>query len=432
MQDKRRLVVISVDALVTEDLTLAATLPGFSRVMAAGSHVSRVMSVFPTLTYPIHVVQMTGRNMMHTGVANNEQFQPGSMTPDWIWDIRHVRVPTIFDAARAAGLSTCAIMWPVTAGADIDFCVPEVWDMDDWNDPVTIYRRWSSPRGFEYFLKHVSALGWHPKPAMDEFAVLVAEDIFRHEMPDVSFVHVSAVDIARHFHGLFSREVDDAVRRVDGWIVRLLNAIADGGNLDSTNVIICSDHGHLMIDRQVNLNVVLRERGFIRDAEGGGVRYSAYAHSSGLSAQVMLEDPSDSGERARLLALLEELRRDPAWGIRRILTREEAEREFALSGRFEYVIEGEAGVAFGHCWTGRPIRRPGDGDYSYVIASHGHHPALGPQPVLLAAGPGIRTGVMLESRSILDETPTFAALLGLRMEGLEGSPIAEILKEDYR
>ena len=80
---RRKLVVLSVDALVTEDLLLAQQLPGFARIMQHGCGVQRVMSLFPTLTYPIHVVQVTGRHMKDTGVYNNEVFQPGRLEPDW-------------------------------------------------------------------------------------------------------------------------------------------------------------------------------------------------------------------------------------------------------------------------------------------------------------------------------------------------------------
>ena len=164
---RRKLVVLSVDALVTEDLLLAQQLPGFARIMQYGCGVQRVMSLFPTLTYPIHVVQVTGRHMKDTGVYNNEVFQPGRLEPDWCWDVSHIKVPTIFDVAREAGLKTCAIMWPVLSRADIDFNIPEVWNMDDWSDPCAFYRDYCSELAFPYFVKHVGKLGWHPKPAYD-------------------------------------------------------------------------------------------------------------------------------------------------------------------------------------------------------------------------------------------------------------------------
>ena len=54
----KKMVIVSVDALVGEDLKLASTLPGFKKIMDGGARVEQVMSVYPTLTYPIHVVQI--------------------------------------------------------------------------------------------------------------------------------------------------------------------------------------------------------------------------------------------------------------------------------------------------------------------------------------------------------------------------------------
>ena len=41
-----------------------------------------------------------------------------------------------------------------------------------------------------------------------------------------------------------------------------MSAIEKSGYAESTNFVICSDHGHLAVERQVNLNVILREHGF--------------------------------------------------------------------------------------------------------------------------------------------------------------------------
>ena len=427
---RNKLVVLSVDALLWEDLYIARNYPGFSRIMKQHCGVEQVLSVYQTQTYPIHVVQATGQNMMDTGVYNNEAFQPGRLEPDWCWDVSYIKVPTIFDAAKKAGLTTCAIMWPVLARADIDFNIPEVWDLQKWEDPHIIFEPNCSAKGYEYFKKHVSKLEWHPKPGLDEFAVCLGEDILRNEMPDISFIHVSAVDIARHLHGMECPEVVEAIQKVDSWICRLLQAIDDAGYGEKTNFVICSDHGHLKVDRQVNLNVILREKGFITldPVSEKVLDYKAYCHSSGLSSQVMLKDPDDEKTRCEVLALLQDLQKDPQYGIRRIYTREEVEHEFQLSGPFSYVIDGDGGIAFGHACTGRAIRLPDDPDYTYVKTSHGHRPEIGPQPTFLAAGPDFSSNVMLEHCSILDELPTYLQILGLEMDNLKGNSLRELVR----
>lgn len=425
---RRKLVVLSVDALVTEDLLLAQQLPGFARIMQQGCGVQRVMSLFPTLTYPIHVVQVTGRHMKDTGVYNNEVFQPGRLEPDWCWDVSHIKVPTIFDVAHEAGLKTCAIMWPVLSRADIDFNIPEVWNMDDWSDPCAFYRDYCSELAFPYFVKHVGKLGWHPKPAYDEFAVALAEDILRNEAPDISFIHVSAVDLARHFNGVFCKEVNAAIKRVDGWITTLIRAIEAAGNWDETDFVVCSDHGHLMITRELNLNVLFKDNGLISlDANGNVIDYLAYCHSASLSGQILLKDPADKQLYGRVYALLLKLKAHKAYGIREIYTREAAEELFGLSGPFSFVVEGEEGTCFGHACSGRVITLPTDDAYTYVTTGHGHRPDIGPQPVFLATGPDFRQNAMLETCSILDELPTYLQILGMKMNNLEGRILQDLL-----
>ena len=41
-------------------------------------------------------------------------------------DAKLIRVPALWDAVRARGGTTGAILWPVTAGADIDWNLPDI------------------------------------------------------------------------------------------------------------------------------------------------------------------------------------------------------------------------------------------------------------------------------------------------------------------
>ncbi len=50
------------------------------------------------------------------------------------------------------------------------------------------------------------------------------------------------------------------------------------------------------------------------------------------------------------------------------------------------------------------------------------------QPALIAFGPGIRAGAVVEHRPIVDEAATFAKDLRITMGAIDGKPIDEILK----
>ena len=51
----KHLIVMSVDAMVFEDLATLRTLPNFKRLIENGSRVDKVRTIYPTLTHPIHV-----------------------------------------------------------------------------------------------------------------------------------------------------------------------------------------------------------------------------------------------------------------------------------------------------------------------------------------------------------------------------------------
>ena len=58
---QKRLFVISVDAMVTEDIDAMRALPNFRKLFVGGCEVAGGMtSIYPTVTYPIHVAMTTG------------------------------------------------------------------------------------------------------------------------------------------------------------------------------------------------------------------------------------------------------------------------------------------------------------------------------------------------------------------------------------
>ena len=69
----KHVIVMSVDAMVFEDLAQAAKLPHFHKVLANGSRVERVKTLYPSLTHPIHAAIMSGAYPERTGIPNNVQ-----------------------------------------------------------------------------------------------------------------------------------------------------------------------------------------------------------------------------------------------------------------------------------------------------------------------------------------------------------------------
>ena len=57
---KRKLIVISADAMVDEDLKLLKELPNYRSIAHKVSMVEHVRTIYPTVTYPAHTSMRTG------------------------------------------------------------------------------------------------------------------------------------------------------------------------------------------------------------------------------------------------------------------------------------------------------------------------------------------------------------------------------------
>ena len=124
MADKRRILVFSVDALVTEDVEYLRTKPNFQKYLAGGAEAESIMTVYPSVTYPAHVSMTTGCWPDKTGMISNYRFTTDSKDDTWQWDHGAVKVVDIFDAAKKGGYSTGAVFWPVTGNhPSIDFLI---------------------------------------------------------------------------------------------------------------------------------------------------------------------------------------------------------------------------------------------------------------------------------------------------------------------
>lgn len=62
------------------------------------------------------------------------------------------------------------------------------------------------------------------------------------------------------------------------------------------------------------------------------------------------------------------------------------------------------------------------------MATHGGSRPREEVTTFFAAGPDVRPGTVHGSRSMVDEAPTMAAMLGLTMPDVDGAPIFEILR----
>lgn len=428
-----KLVVLSIDSLFDEDMEFLKTLPNFKKLFEKASYSSAGMrSVYPSFTYPAHASIITGTTPDRHGIFHNEKLDVGNPSPDWYWYYRDLKVETCLDAAKRAGLTTASVGWPcMGACPNVDYLVPEIWPFSVEDDPRPIFETAASKDSETWAIidRHLHKLRKTKQPFMDHVMVGCACDILRTLKPDVMFIHLAHLDHTRHANGIQGPMIEQAIVANDDWLGRLFEATMDAGTYEETNFAVISDHGHLPVSRVLNPNVYLAEAGlFDVDENGNLVDWKAYCNSTSLSCQVVMKNPADEKTRAVLEKVLYGLRNDLSSGVESVFTKEECEREYHLAGDFEYVLEGRERTSFGNAWTGAKMVTPDNSDYKFSVASHGHLPHKGPQPVFIMAGPDVREGVVFERKRIIDEAPTFAAMLHFDMPQATGHAISEILK----
>ena len=428
---KQKLIVLSADAMVGEDVEYLKTLPNCKKYLVGGSEVKTVRSVYPTVTYPVHTSLATGTYPNKHGVVSNLEFLPGMKNPPWQWFHNAVKVPDIFTAAKKAGKTTASVFWPVTGNhPDIDYLIDEYWTTSrEQSFREAFARAGSNQRVLEIMDKHLPGLAfqqdpeWHP--SCDEFCIRCACDIIRQFQPDLLMIHVANIDAYRHRRGLFNEFVTKGVQETDQWIGRLMSAVEQTGQLAETNLVLTSDHGQLEIKRVIHPNVILRDKGLLTTGPDGTLRqWDAYAHSTGLSALVYLSSPDKYGE---VYQLLKDMRDEGIYGISEVFTREEINQRQHLDGDFAFVLETDGYTSFGEDCLRPLVTQMDHSDYRYGSATHGYLPEKGPQPFLLAKGPAFRENGFSDIRQMVDLAPTFAEILGTGLPEADGSAITEIL-----
>lgn len=425
-----RLIILSLDAMVTEDLESLKNEPCFRRLMTGGSRINRIRTVYPSLTYPSHVSILTGVRPGRHGIVNNEPSVPGNLKCDWFWFHQPVRSGDLHDAAKEAGLTTASVFWPASgAHPSVDFLVAEYWAQGKGDTLKAAYTRaGTSDELFDYAVfPYLESFSSWESPVTDEAKIRCACDIIRRYKPNLLTLHLGQIDYYRHRYGVFNDMVTKGVMQSERYLKMLFDACLDAGVFDNTNFIVLSDHGQINYTRRMNINLLLRREGLIGTDEDGGLSsWDAWIKTANFSGQVYLRDPADKKLHDRVYRLLRRHCEAGDMGISRVYKAEEARFEEGLYGDFSFVIESDDTTLFLSDWR-EPMFLPAEPISGCQRASHGHHPSKGPQPVFLAIGPDIRPGVVIENGDLTDEAPTFAKLLGVSLPGTDGKPFERII-----
>ena len=432
---KNKLFVISVDALVREDIAYLETKPNFSRIMAGRAEVDRVRSVYPALTYPAHATLITGCRPGKHGVCDNTPMKMyADKKPRFYLHTKYIRTEDLFAAAKRAGCTTAAVYWPVTAfNPNIDHNLNEYFFYFP-GESEQLEETFARLGADEAALRAVRenrhrfpsarGSGLNINATFDNFLYGCTCSLIRNEKPDVLLVHACDVDSYRHYGGVFGSRVKTALDQTDLWLGEIADSMEAAGTFEQTNFVILSDHGHMNFDRVVRLNALLARGGFLDIASDGSIyNWQAFAKSNGMSAQIHLKDKADAKLRRDVYQYLQSLVKEGCWGIEQVFTEEETRELYGTFGPFAFTAESDGHTNFGDEWAEPPLVPAGS-----KISTHGYRPEKGPQPVFMGRGPAFRPGAVLPRAGLEDIAPTLARILGQELPQAEGLCLTGLLR----
>jgi predicted AlkP superfamily pyrophosphatase or phosphodiesterase len=410
---KKRLVALCVDSLFTTDLEAINKLPHFHEIVKDSIVAKDITCIYPTLTYPCHATIMSGCYPNRTGIVHNEKLNPATNNASWHWYYEDMKVRSIFDYARENGMKTAGVLWPVTAGAPVDYLIPEIWT-ENRNDPQDIFEQTISEDVREIYQKNKSLRNWKETPEFDMFGAACAVDIIHAYKPEVMLLHMATLDHYRHMYGTHAPEVQLALKLHDEWLGMIMEALRTENLYEDTAFIILGDHGQMPIKKNICINHLFREKGLLQvNSAGEIVEYDAYAQSCGISAQIYIKDKSRKSEVLEVLRFLQR-----AGLLMDIFTREEIEQKQHLSGDFDFVVEAVDFYAFSNAYDNLLVETSSI-DYKYNVATHGHLPGRGEKPCFIIHNSG-QVPQILQGARLIDEAPTMLELLGIKMTDVDG------------
>jgi arylsulfatase A-like enzyme len=356
-------VMISLDGTRPADVA-AGRLPSLTRMSRRGASAEKLLSSFPSNTFPNHVTLVTGVVPERHGIVDNSfvdpergRFQKQDI-PSWI------AVEPIWSLLSRAGILSASYYWVGSEG--------------DWPGGA-------GPRYWKPFSSRTLE-------SQKVEQILAWLDLPERERPRLITSWFHGADHVSHHHGPDSDEVVRALEVQDRALQLLLQGIAERGLWQSTTLLVVSDHGMMLPERRVNLAAEL---------EAAGIEARVVGIGGFVSLRVEEEDIAKAVAKARGLGL-------SAW------RRADAPAELRVANpRFgPVVVTAPRGTAI--VYSGLKL-----------AGFHGHAPEIPEMAgILVAQGRGVAPGTRLPEIHNIHVAPTVLRLLDVVVPSwMEGRPI---------
>ena len=431
----RAVIVISVDGLAafySDDPR--AEMPTIRTLAAAGAQASRMKACAPTVTWPNHTTLITGVLAGRHGIVGNDYFdrarrKPVIMIGDPEFDKEQiVRAPTLYDLAKARGLSTAAIRWPATRGAKaLDWTLPDVFSDELLHQYTTPSLMAECKRAGVWSESEIVRYGQREfRVVSDDMCTRVFNFILRNHHPNLALLHLTHVDSVEHVKGPRTPEAYAAIKAADEQ-VRQVWEEAKRDYPGRLILLIVSDHGFTPVERLVLPNVPLREAGLVEVKAGKAVGGSVHVLGQGGAAFIYVLEKTN---REAVIKRVEQIFSNIE-GVASVAGPEELKLHGLALPRDDphspdLVLFAREGYCFDDSASGSAPTVP----RREIRGMHGHDENLPCMyATFIAWGSGIKPHTKLGEIQNTDVAPTIARLLDLPLTAADGKVLSAALAE---
>lgn len=426
----QHVILVSIDgfpAYLWHDPTLM--VPNLRKLAAGGASAKALTVSNPSITWINHTTLVTGVEPRKHGVLFNGLLVRKDGVPpvieQWADKSRMVFVPTLYDVAHQAGLTTAESDWvAITNPGTINWSFAELPKPDDAVVKEMIAAGVATEEEIGWMQMGPNRKG---VPFLDSMWTRAAIHMFETHRPNLLLYHTLNTDYSHHMHGPRSGPGFTALELADRLLGDLIDAVDRSGLREKTTIVVATDHGFKKVTKFVQPNVALKKAGLARGLGPTVSSCDAYVMAQGGMAFAYVTNPA---RRSELLPRLREMF-STMEGIAEVIDGEKG-HELGMptpdenTGMGDLILFASEGYAFRKEVTGEEVVVPA---VNYG-GTHGY-PASDPEldGIFIAHGPNIKPGTVVDRVSNLDVAPTLARIMGLTLPEVDGRAIEEILKE---
>ena len=371
-QQPRYVILITIDGLRAEMIDDPLMPSPFLKMMSRdGLRIGSVAGVPPAATYPSHTTIVTGEVPARHRVFYNRPFLWNKDTARIsYWYADSIAVPTIWQRAHEAGMTTASLFWPVSTGSPyIDYNVPEFWSLDYSCDQMEYIKPSCTPRDIldeleQHACGKLDTITYQAGSLQrDGRTAAMANYLMNHYQPRLMTIHLITTDYSQHDLGTRpNQRLLQDVASADHAVGTILENLRLTHRMDSTVVLVMGDHGFCDYSQTLSPNVWLTRARLLSERPGG--EWKACFYGGGNTSFLYLRKGNDKRTLRRIRRMLEELP-EAERRLFRVVEKEELTAKGADPAAV-LALEPVVGVAVTNDRTGEVVKQRTGGTHGFI------------------------------------------------------------------